>query len=97
MDFGQKIKGKGQMNARVENTKATLKGIVSDLKEVGMDVKDRIVSGTEPKFSKRYQGMAVGHTGSLAADVLVLPVAIVDRIEEHIHGFAQINRRLIGR
>lgn len=84
---------KTNLNARLENMKGTLKGIVSDFRAVGEDVKNRVIDGTEPQFSKQYPGRFTGKTGSLPADVIALPTAIIDRIEGHILEFAKINRR----
>jgi len=87
---------KGNVTARVENTKTNVKGVMGDLKEIFGDVKERIVNGTEPQFCKKYPGPITGRTGSLAADVAVLPFALIDHIEDQIQGFAQINRRWLG-
>ena len=94
---GENIKGALNVDARVENTKSTVKGIVSDFKAVVTDVKDRIVDGTPPSFCRQFPGMPVGRTGSLLADVVVLPTALIDRLESHVQGFAQINRRALNR
>lgn len=86
---------KGNVTARVENTKTNVKGVVGDLKEIFGDVKERIVNGTEAQFCKKYPGIP-GRTGSLAADLAVFPLALMDHVEDQIQGFAQINRRWLG-
>jgi len=88
---------KSNMSSRLENTKGTLKGIVSDFRAIGSDVKNRVIDGSEPTFAKQYPGIITGKNGSLAADVIALPTAIIDRIEAHIHGFARINRNWLRR